>query len=272
MADEDPPSAAVLRAFGLAAPPTRLEGGRGRSWRAGEVVVKPLDGSPASLGWQADHLGALRSDEVRIAAPLRATDGRVVVDGWIATPFLEGRHGDRRWREAIAAGRAFHRATAGLDRPDFLEARDDPWAVGDRVAWGESPALPFADHPHVRRLLALVEPVGDLPEQVIHGDLGGNVLLAAGLPPAIIDISPYWRPAGFGIAIIVADALVWEGAEDSLLDAVVDVPHFPQLLVRALIYRLVTDAVFASLDPDREDATAAHAGAVELAVALCARR
>jgi len=46
-----------------------------------------------------------------------------------------------------------------------------------------------------------------------NGDLSGNVLFHAELPPAIIDCAAYWRPVAFVFAIVVADALVWEGAE-----------------------------------------------------------
>jgi len=36
------------------------------------------------------------------------------------------------------------------------------------------------------------------PSQLIHSDLGGNVLFHDQLPPAIIDFSAYWRPVGWG--------------------------------------------------------------------------
>jgi hypothetical protein len=64
------------------------------------------------------------------------------------------------------------------------------------------------------------------------------VLFDDQLPPAVIDFSPYWRPTAFASAIVVADALVWEGAPDELADAV-----DPQYLLRALIYRAVTSMV-----------------------------
>jgi hypothetical protein len=50
---------------------------------------------------------------------------------------------------------------------------------------------------------------------LIHGDLTGNVLFHDELPPAIIDFTPYWRPLEFQSAVVVADALVWEGAPPS---------------------------------------------------------
>ena len=54
----------------------------------------------------------------------------------------------------------------------------------------------------------------------MHGDLTGNVLFADDLAPAVIDFSPYWRPTGFASAIVVGDALLWEGADETLLAAV----------------------------------------------------
>ena len=46
---------------------------------------------------------------------------------------------------------------------------------------------------------------------------------------------------------------MWEGADESLLDAVADVPRFPQFLVRALIMRAVVDRLFREDDSLRDD-------------------
>jgi uncharacterized protein (TIGR02569 family) len=167
----------------------------------------------------------------------------------------------------IAAGERFHAALAGCRRPFFLDSRTDPWAIGDRVAWGELPASAFAHVKHVPRLVEAMRPV-DAPAQLIHGDLTGNVLFAPGLPPAIIDLAPYWRPPAFAGAIVVADALVWEGADDTLLEAVAHVERFEQYLLRALVYRAVTDRLFRADKPLRGDEEDPYLPAVELALAL----
>ncbi len=73
----------------------------------------------------------------------------------------------------------------------------------------------------------------------MHGDLSGNVLFADGQRPAIIDFSPYWRPAAYADAIIAVDGLLWFDAGPDLLSRAYSSPDFPQLLVRALIFRLV---------------------------------
>ncbi|MHB8449120.1 MAG: hypothetical protein ACYDAQ_01410 [Mycobacteriales bacterium] len=73
----------------------------------------------------------------------------------------------------------------------------------------------FYDAPHPRRLADHRQPV-NARGQLIHVSLTGNVLIHPELPPAIIDLSPYWRPPAFASAIVVAGALVWDDANESL--------------------------------------------------------
>jgi uncharacterized protein (TIGR02569 family) len=255
----------VLGAFGATGALVSLDGGRGSSWRAGGLVVKPSDLSEGELLWQEQLLGAIRCDGFRVARPARAQDGSLTVEGWSAWEHLAGRHEPRRWAEIIAVGARFHSALADVPRPDFLGCRTDPWAIGDRVAWGELPADEFLHVKHMPRLMTALRRV-EAPEQLIHGDLTGNVLFASGLPPAVIDFSPYWRPTTFAWAIVVADALVWEGASEQLLG---DVAVSAQFLVRALIYRVVTDHLFRRHEPPRPDEADPYLAAVEVA---CRRR
>ena len=60
--------------------------------------------------------------------------------------------------------------------------------------WGELDARDIPVVKHLPALLAAVRPVSGVAPQLIHGDLTGNVLFGDGLAPAIIDLSPYWRP------------------------------------------------------------------------------
>lgn len=236
-----------------------LAGREGHAWRAGDIVLKPADVPADELEWQAAVIGSIQSRAVRVAPPRRAADGAFVVDGWCATDYLTGAHEPARWPEVIRAGEALHAAIAGQSRPPLLDRRTDRWAVGDRVAWEELPDDEYSDLPFFARLAAAREPL-DGPSQLIHGDLTGNVLFADGLPPAIIDFSAYWRPTAYASAIVVADALVWEGADASVLDAVGHVERFGQYLVRALIFRLLSEA--RPHDGDR------YRPAVELALSL----
>jgi prepilin-type processing-associated H-X9-DG protein len=66
--------------------------------------------------------------------------------------------------------------------------------------------------------LALARRPVHLPEQLLHGDLTGNVLFADGVAPAIIDRSPYWRPVSWAAAVAVVDALCCIGASTHVSD------------------------------------------------------
>jgi uncharacterized protein (TIGR02569 family) len=232
------------------------------SWRCGELVMKPLDLSVEEVRWCGALFEQLDGEGFRVSRL------RGISDGWCAWEYVPGEHRERAWPEIIAVGERFHAAIASLTRPSFLDHRTNQWAIGERVAWGELPADEFAHVKHVPRLAAALRPVDETASQLVHGDLTGNVLFADGLPPAVIDFSPYWRPPGFATAIVVGDALLWEGADACLLNAVAHVDDFPQLLVRALIFRAVVDALVRTGEPARTDDDDCFLRPVELACAL----
>ena len=195
----------------------------------------------------------------RLARPLASRRGTWTVQGWEATEWLPGQHQPGRWRDAIAVSEAFHRAVRDhvRERPAAI-ASGNAWGAGDRVAWREEDSGPL--HPLAAATLARLGPLLDEPwtgsaAQLIHGDLGlGNILFAdgQGLPPAVLDVSPYWRPAGFALAVLVADALAWEGAPPGLgSDFLARPGQQRQLLARAIAYRVVASARLSPGDPDR---------------------
>ena len=258
----------VLLAFGLGRRPlTAMEGGQGRTWRAGDTVLKPVDVPQAQLAWQADLFASLQgSGDLRVPLPIRSNDGSLAVDGWYAISFVTGRHETGRWREIIEVGERFHGAIATVERPAFLDDRRDPWSMGDRVAWGELSIDEVPETRHLDRLMTCIRPLG-VRSQLVHGDLTGNVLFADQLPAAVIDLAPYYRPPGFAAGIVVADALVFEGADASVVDAAAHVESFPQYLLRALVYRAVTDRLVRPTG-DRSERDDPYAPAVELALAM----
>jgi len=254
------PDPGVLAAFGARADPVPLPGGEGTAWRAGEVVLKPA-GDPRVARWTADlyrdlapsGLLAGRDPGFRVPRPLRAAAGDWVAGGWVAWQWLHGEPASWAgvspfWPRLIAASRAFHAALAGRPAPPWLGRDGSPWTAGDQVAWGErDPGSILAAAPgplagQLRGLLAALRPVR-LPSQLIHGDLGGNVLFSPASPPAVIDFSPYWRPAGLALAVAAVDALTWGGADPAILGELDGEPGIGQLLARAHVGRLVTEVV-----------------------------
>lgn len=225
----------MLAAFGSTGRPEALSGGTGSSVRVGDVVLKPAGDEPEAT-WLAKLQHELRPADVRTPRPLRATDGRWVVDGWTAAAYLPGAERPRRLADVITASRHLHTALADVPRPYFLDRRTHRWALADRVAWGET----TADlGPLGRRLEAGQRPL-HLRRQLVHCDLSGNVLFHDAEPPAVIDLSLYWRPVPYAEAIVAVDALLWYGAGPDVLK-LVEHDDATQLLRRAAVFRLCTD-------------------------------
>ena len=179
--------------------------------------------------------------ELRLSLPIRSRSGNLVVDGWTAFPYLVGEHQPGRWLELARIARDFAALFTNAERPDFIDMRTHAWARADRFAWGEDDGPPIAA-PYVADLVSARRQVFD-PAGIIHGDLTGNVLFDPALPPAVIDLTVYWRPVNYSIAVIAADAVCFEGAPLSLFETISPTSDFPQYLIRALLFRLVADCV-----------------------------
>ncbi|MBT2594981.1 hypothetical protein [Arthrobacter sp. ISL-72] len=220
----------------------KLEGGRGTAWRVGHVTLKPLDVLPEELLW-LDEVAREHSagNELRLSLPIRSRSGKLIVDGWTAFPYLTGEHQPGRWTELAKIARDFSALFAQVQRPDFVDKRTHAWAKADRFAWGEYDGPPITA-PYIADLVSTRRQVFD-PPGIVHGDLTGNVLFDPVLPPAVIDLTLYWRPLNYSIAVIAIDAVCFEGAPLSLLETISPALDFPQYLIRALLFRLVTDGL-----------------------------
>jgi uncharacterized protein (TIGR02569 family) len=251
----------VRATFGLSEVTPVSLGDRDGGWRLGDVVLSPV-ADHARAAWSAKVRETLKVDGLRVARPVRATDGRYVVSGWRADTFLEGIP-EPRHDEVVSVSLRLHQATAKLERPRFLvQPPVAPWVdvdvfvAADRAAWEAVPlrslragGIPLATTPDGQRSLELIGQLATLrkpvqtPAQLVHGDLFGTVLFAGVYPPGLTDITPYWRPAPWAAGVIVVDALAWGGADDGLLERWSDLPEWPQMLLRATMFRLAVHAL-----------------------------
>ncbi|MFC7447505.1 TIGR02569 family protein [Rhodococcus daqingensis] len=228
-------------------------------WRCGDVVLSPV-ADHARAAWSAKVRETLTADGVRIARPVRATDGRYVVSGWRADTFIGGSP-EPRHDEVVSLSMRLHAATAGLERPRFLvQPPVAPWAdvdvfvAADRAAWEQVPLRAVKGQFEtvtedgrtsvelIGQLATLRKPVRS-PDQLVHGDLFGTVLFSGSEAPGITDITPYWRPVAWAAGVVVVDALSWGGADAELIARWEDLPEWPQMLLRALMFRLAVHAL-----------------------------
>lgn len=231
-----------------------LPGGRGTSWRAGDLVLSP--GHDESEAWLAPIQArlAVRLDEaaprsLRLALPVPARDGSLTVAGWAATRFEPGTTPCHDLPTLRAAAHLLHAhlATAVPARPTGLDARTDRWAVAGRQAYDPEDALRAAAGRPEPGLADLVAPLAaglddtDLGrEQLVHADLAGNVLLDASGAPFVIDFSPAWRPPLWAEAVCVLDSVLWHGAPVTALEEWREGVE-RQAMLRAAIFRVLSD-------------------------------
>ena len=155
--------------------------GEGTTWQVGDVVLKPA-ADPQGASWCAELFAGLEGPGFRVPRPRRTVAGAWLADGWAAWERVEGEPGPvEHWPGLIAASRAFHAALADVPHPGWLRGRRDRWAVADRIAWGEASVVVAPGlQGLVDDLVAARAPV-ELPSQLVHGDLAGNVLFAGRL-------------------------------------------------------------------------------------------
>lgn len=232
----------VRTAFGAQdeVPSTVVWAGR-PAWRCGDVLIRPVPDN-AVAAWSARVLDGLGIDGVRLAHPVRSSDGRWVVAGWAACRFVSGTL-QPRWDAVVTAAEALHAAIGSVERPRLLNERDDLLTRSAAGAFGERR---LALEPQVggdlyAQLAAYRVPVR-LASQVVHPELFGTVLFDDAGVPAIMDLVPCWRPRPWAAAVVVVDALAWGGADEGLLKRWSHLPEWPQMALRAVLYRLALHA------------------------------
>ena len=253
--DSDAPAKEILEAFRLAGRPVRLSGGGGKAYRVNDAVLKQTS-DEQMMSWLAEITENLNSERFRVPKPLKSRENAWVYKGWIAHRFEEGRHNEEKYAESIMVCRDFHKTIADVPKPDFFDSRTDVFHLADKMAWGEMPLPDFyLTNEPLKKLFGSMQNL-DLPKQLIHGDWGpGNILFHDQLVPAVIDISPYFRPADFPIPVMMIDALADGSASAAILDLGKDIKPFDQLLRRALARRILEWVGFARHPENDQDRT-----------------
>ncbi len=228
----------VLEAFAATGTPLLLSGGQGTTWVVGDIVLKPV-GNIAETLYVADVMESIVENGFRVARPIKTVEGKWLYKNWCAYNRIDGEHVKARWDEKIELCKAFHKALSAYLKPEYLDKETNRYAVADRIAWQELPIkVNEKIMPVLEKLENLLRPI-QVTNQLIHGDFTGNILFHEGQLPAVIDFVAYWRPANYAIAIMIADAIVWEGADESIFDLVSDIPEIVQLIIRAEIGRIM---------------------------------
>lgn len=245
----------VLDLFAVPGEVRALPGGQGASVLAGDLVLSPgrdpglsdlLNPVLARLAVDLDTRRGRRRRDLRIAVPVPARDGSWVVDGWGASRYEPGTRTCTDLAVLRATGALLHAELAQIvgSWPPAQEAPRSPWDRAERVAFGSGDELPTGLNSETTELASQLlagrssEAMG--PNQLVHGDLAGNVLLDEAGAPVVIDFAPYWRPVLWAEAVCVLDAVMWLDADPSAM-ADWQAGSRREAMLRAGLFRLLAD-------------------------------
>ena len=219
-----------------------------RAWHCGEVLIRAVADN-AVAAWSAGVLDGLEVAGLRLARPVRSSDGRWIVAGWAASRFVPGTL-EPRYDAVVDAGLRLHAATAGVERPRVLDDRDDLLSRSAAAAFGERRLEldPTVGGDLYAQLAAYRTPV-TLEPQVVHPELFGAVLFDSDGVPALIDLVPCWRPKEWAAAVVVVDALAWGGADEGMIQRWSHLDEWPQMLLRGVLHRLALHAQHPEASP-----------------------
>ncbi len=212
-----------------------------RAWHCGDILIRPVPDNVVAA-WSAGVLDGLEVEGLRLARPVRSSDGRWVVAGWAASRFVAGTL-EPRYDAVIDTAMRLHAATAAVQRPRLLDDRDDLLSRSAAGAFGERRLTldPSAGGLLYTKLVNYRTPVRLAP-QVVHAELFGAVLFDADGVPALIDLVPSWRPKEWAAAVVVVDAIAWGGAEEDMVQRWSHLDEWPQMFLRAVLHRLALHA------------------------------
>lgn len=259
-----PPTDDITHAFGVGDfHPRAVDGGQGTTFRVGDLAIKPCE-DIEQAEWLGSVLESVQEQGFRIARPVRAASGNFVINGWCATRWIEGTTIIKnRWREAIEACEAFHRALKQVAWSPVLDRPSNPYVRMDGAIWRNTRGEDMGLGPTAKRLSSRLRPV-TLPSQLVHGDPGeGNMLFNQDQPPGIIDMAPYWHPPEYALAMLIADSIAWSGAPVDLLSHIRQRPEMDQMLARAVLFRLHVAFLFRGGEAGAEQRARAYAPVIE---------
>lgn len=275
----------VRGAFGVAdGTAVPVVAGSGTGWLVstpGSPLVLRQVADTASANWSARVREELDVTGLRVALPVRSSDGRHVVSGWRADRAVAGRP-EARADETIAWSARINAALAEVEPPRLTRgAATRPWAETDLFAFAESAAwdgdpeqdlapgmedrgTPFATHRAAALLGATglirhrwpVEPTAD---RVVHGDLARGLLFDSSAEPALTDVIPYARPASWSAAVVAVDHLSWGTVDAGVLTRWNHLDDWAQMVLRAAVFRLAVHALHPGSRPAAMDGLQAMA-------------
>lgn len=242
--------------------PVPLPAAWDHGFRIGQLALSEVVDSELAA-WSAKIRDSVQPEGVRVARPVRTTDGRYVMSGWRASHFVEGAVA-KRVDETVGAALRLADALSELAIPNFAVApatrhasANDNFVLADRAAWSEDPelmltsivpaevratekwawAMDFSNR--LRRVWALI----DAPNQVGHADMLATTIYHGTQAPVVVDVVAVAHPHGYTAAQVMVDGLIARIVDAGIMERFSHLPDGEQLMLRALLYRIYIHAL-----------------------------
>lgn len=243
-------SESTLAKFGIEDRGIKLAGGQETTMKFGYVVVKPVD-DESHATFSAEIFDSIEPEGYRISKPVKSVGGKYVEDGFVVSKFEEGKHDYSRIDDMLKISERLHNDLRRLDY-DAIPKFDNCWAKAQNVIW-EGEELPGGISGSMKQfceeLLSELKSL-DLPKQLIHSDLSGNILFHDKLTPLVIDYSPAYAPYEYASALIVCDNIAWNDADMANLNLLKKYGIEDEVVKYAVVFRILVSAIQNVNNPD----------------------
>jgi len=228
---------ATLRKFTKAETYQILKGGQNESIKVGDLVIKPVHEKEKYL-WLSAVLEEINFENLQVATPLKSLEGNFIEDSFGATRYFDAQFYNNKLKEKLDACRELNSKLAGIRKPKEYDKWESPWTKAQGLAWSDHKISSALLPKEIEELIRLRKTL-NLPDQLVHVDLAGNILFDEKGGPIIIDFTPGFYPKEYSEVLLMIDSIAWYQASIEalqLLSAEKEIQD--QLILRALIFRL----------------------------------
>jgi uncharacterized protein (TIGR02569 family) len=224
-----------------------MTGGQNESVRVGELVLKPVY-EPRKYLWLSECLEQVKAEDVSIAKPIKSREGNYIENGIGATRYYEAKFFEDKIDAKLDTCRKLNEITSNISKPDDFDLWESPWTKAQNLAWIIPGNFNVKIPGEIQRLMSLREEI-EIPSQLVHVDLAGNILFDAKENAVIIDFTPGFYPKEYAEMLLLIDSIAWYKASIGSLDLLnVQGKIRRQLMLRSLIFRLSVPLFFNDSD------------------------
>ncbi len=230
----------VKKLFKLTGKGEPLKGGHGLSYKYHNVVIKPV-WDKELYEFTSPIYNFLEQNGYRISKNLKSINNNFVELGFGATSFEPGFHEKSRLKEKLYISKLFHEDLKKTKIKKLPES-DNRWNLANKIIWNYKE---IPKNVNKKYKPCCEEIINKLPKikddfQLIHADIGGNILFHEFLDPLIIDFSPVIGPVKYAESIIICDSIAWDDANIESLFLLSPVEEYIPYIKYAIAFRILT--------------------------------